>query len=106
MRAALERQPGKGSPYEAALQQRLDEFTTKLESGVTRRRPARRNDPGGKRSVDPRSPCGRAPPPCYEGDPPLADRLKELVPVERGESTEDPHEDLSPIRGISASRGH
>ncbi len=114
-RATLERQLGvqRGSPYEAPqLQQRLDEFTTKLRKRGFYEATAspRATISEDKRSVDltiaVRS--GPAVTVRYEGDPLPADRLKELVPVERENSaTEDLLEDsIVAIRAYLRQQGY
>ena len=114
-RATLERQLGvqRGSPYEAPqLQQRLDEFTTKLRKRGFYEATA---SPHATISEDKRSVdltiavrSGPAVTVRYEGDPLPADRLKELVPVERENSaTEDLLEDsIVAIRAYLRQQGY
>jgi outer membrane protein assembly complex protein YaeT len=113
--AALQRQLGaeRGAPYEPPqLQQRLDEFSSKLRKRgfyeATASHQATISED--KRSVDltitVRS--GPAVTVRYEGDPLPADRLKELVPVERESSaTEDLLEDsVVAIRDYLRQQGY
>ena len=113
--AALERQLGvqRGAPYEEPqLQQRLDEFTAKLRKRgyyeATASTHATISED--KKSVD-LTIAARSGPAVtvrYEGDPLPADRLKELVPVERENSaTEDLLEDsIVAIRAYLRQQGY
>jgi outer membrane protein assembly factor BamA len=114
-RATLERQVGleRGAPYEPPqLQLRLDQFTAKLRKRgfyeATASQHATISED--KRSVDltiaVRS--GPAVTVRFEGDPLPADRLKELVPVERESSaTEDLLEDSTvAIRAYLRQQGY
>jgi outer membrane protein insertion porin family len=114
-RASLERQLGieRGAPYEPPqLQQRLDEFTTKLRKrgfyeATASQRATISED---KRSVDLTLTVRSGPVVTlrFEGDPLPADRLKELVPVERESSaTEDLLEDsIVAIRAYLRQQGY
>jgi outer membrane protein insertion porin family len=114
-RPVFERQLGiaRGAPYEPPqLQQRMDEFTVKLRKRgfyeATASQHATISED--KRSVDLTIAVRSGPTVTvrYEGDPLPADRLKELVPVERESSaTEDLLEDsIVAIRSYLRQQGY
>jgi outer membrane protein insertion porin family len=114
-RPAFERQLAveRGAPYEAPeLQRRLDEFTQKLrkrgfyEATVSQRATVSEDKRSADLTIEIRS--GPMVTVRFEGDPLAADRLKELVPVEReSSSAEDLLEDsIVAIRSYLRQQGY